>query len=226
MVMMTKKKQRIDFFYKTIVLFTVGCFLGCVFETVLCFFQRGYFESRKGLIYGPFNAVYGLGITAVVLVLENYKKNSSLFLAGALTGGGIEYFCSWIQERLFGTISWDYSHYFLNFDGRTSLYHMIWWGILALLFMRVLYPKVINFIQKGNENKRFVIALLLTIFFAFDLSISGYANYRQAERVKGIQATTSLQSFFDRHYPDSFLNRIYPNRTDAKTKIKINQKKK
>ncbi len=223
---MTKKKERIENYYKIVILFTIGCFLGCVFETLLCFAQRGYFESRKGLIYGPFNPVYGIGVTGIVLVLEKYKKNMSYFLIGALTGGIIEYLCSWIQEKLFGTLSWDYSNYFLNFDGRTSIYHMIWWGILSLVFMKLVYPKIEEIIKNTAKRHHLKIAIGITIFFVINSLISGYASYRQKERAQNIKATTIYQKIFDKYYPDEFLDKIYPNREEAKIKKQTMKNKK
>lgn len=215
------KQEKIDLIYKIVMLFTVGCFVGVVFETILCYFQRGYFESRKGLIYGPFNVIYGFGIVVIALILERYKKTPSILVVGSILGGIIEYLCSWCQETIFGTTSWDYSNYFLNFDGRTSLYHMIWWGILSLLFMKLIYSPIKKLIYKVKEEKRLVISIILIIFFIIDILISSYANIRQTERIEGIKATTPIQKFFDKHYPDEYINKIYPHRRNAKTKVKI-----
>ena len=43
-------------------LFILGSILGYIFEMIVVLFQKGYFESRQGLIYGPFTPVYGMGI--------------------------------------------------------------------------------------------------------------------------------------------------------------------
>jgi|GEM_PF-4663813 len=56
-------------FYKLFWIFFVGCFLGVVIETLYCLVTRHHFESRQGLIYGPFNLVYGLGALAMTLGL-------------------------------------------------------------------------------------------------------------------------------------------------------------
>lgn len=217
------RQEKIDILYKIIMLFTIGCFVGVVFETILCYFQRGYFESRKGLIYGPFNVIYGFGVVFIALILERHKKTSSIIIVGSILGGIIEYICSWCQETLFGTTSWDYSNYFLNFDGRTSIYHMIWWGILSFLFMKLIYSPIKKLIYKVKEEKRLLISIILIIFFTIDMLISGYANIRQSERIEGVEAKTVLQKFFDKYYPDEYINKIYPHRRDAKTKLKISK---
>ncbi|MFR1475096.1 MAG: putative ABC transporter permease [Hydrogeniiclostridium mannosilyticum] len=35
----------------------------------------------------------------------------------------MEYIFSWAQEKLFGTISWEYSNEALNINGRTSIWY-------------------------------------------------------------------------------------------------------
>ena len=215
------KDNKVNLFFRLMMFFTIGCFVGCIFETFLCYFQRGYFESRKGLVYGPFNPVYGFGVVVIVYALEHKKKNISIFITGALLGGGIEYICSWIQEKVFGTLSWNYSKYFLNFDGRTSLYHMFWWGVLAFIFIKCIYPFVLKLIYKIKEKYRLILSICLLIFFIIDSLISSYACIRQKQRIDKISATTKIEKYFDKNYPDSRVNKLFPNRRLATTHQKV-----
>ena len=52
-------------FYKVALICIAGSFAGVVVEILWCLFRNGYIESRSGLVYGPFNPVYGIG--AVVM---------------------------------------------------------------------------------------------------------------------------------------------------------------
>ena len=54
-------------FYKIFWVFFLGCIIGVVVETLWCLATKFYIENRSGVIYGPFNPVYGVG--AVVLTL-------------------------------------------------------------------------------------------------------------------------------------------------------------
>ena len=80
--------------------------------------------------------------------------------------------------------------------------------------------KLINKIKKG----RLAISIIIIVFFLLNSIISGYANYRQFERSKHIEAKNAIQVFFDKHYPDERVNKVYPNRRDAVTHEKINKK--
>ena len=216
-----KKEKLINYLYKVAMLFIIGCFLGCFFETILCFLQRGHFESRRGLIYGPFNPVYGIGFLFMCLLLRKEKRNYMIFLKGFLYGGIIEYLCSWFQEKLFHTSSWNYSKYALNFDGRTSVYHMIFWGLGTFLIMKFLYPKTIKLIDKIKLKYRLLVTILVILFLIFDITISSLAFNRYKARLKDIPAHNSVDKFMDKHYPDKVLIKIYPNVRDSKSKIKL-----
>ena len=59
-------------------LFIIGSILGYIFEMIVVLFQKGYFESRQGLIYGPFTPVYGIGAIIYYLILNNIKKDNKI----------------------------------------------------------------------------------------------------------------------------------------------------
>ena len=110
-------------FYKLFWIFVIGCFLGVVIETLWCLIRYRKLESRKGLVWGPFNLVYGFGALVMTRGLYPLRNNRDLFIfaAGALLGGVFEYICSVVQEKVTGTISWDYRNFPLNLHGRINL---------------------------------------------------------------------------------------------------------
>lgn len=198
-------------FKKIFWLFLIGSFLGCIFEMINHFIHYGNLVSRSGLIYGPFNPVYGFGVVIFVLFLSKIKSPILLFLGGMLLGGGFEYMCSLIQEKVFGTISWDYSHQFFNIGGRTSLKYMLIWGVLALIFMKFIYPILSNLIEKIPINIGNVLTLILIVFMIINIIISIIACLRQSERSLGKDPSNKVEVFLDKHYPDERLNRIFEN---------------
>lgn len=205
-------KSEKHFFVKLIWVFVIGCFLGCLMETILCFIQRGHFESRQGLIYGPFTPVYGFGAVLYTFIVTKFKDKRIVFFVSMASGGAFEYLASAFQEIVFGTISWDYSEYFLNIGGRTSLFHMICWGLLGLLFASYIYPFISKGIDRFYSKLLIIITWILAIFMIFNMIISTMAGIRQDQRVKGIKATNPIQTFLDTYYPDEFMDMIYPNK--------------
>ena len=126
---------------------------------------------------------------------------------------------------IFHTTSWNYSKYALNFDGRTSIYHMICWGIGTLLIMKYLYPNIIKLIDKVKLKYRLVISIIIILFLVFDITISSLASIRYKERLDKIPAHNNVDKFMDKYYPNKVLIRIYPNVRDSKSRIKLSKMK-
>lgn len=197
-------------------LFMLGSVIGYVYEMIVVLCQKGYFESRQGLIYGPFTPVYGIGMIIYYLVLNlmHTKNKVKVFLLTMLLGGVTEYLCSWIQEQVFGTISWDYSYLRFHFHGRTSLLHCTYWGIAGVLYV-VWIDKII---KKGrnvlHQKSLKVVTILVAIFMIFNINISCIAAYRQTERRKNMEPENNLDLFLDEHYPDERMDKIFANKKE------------
>ena len=119
--------------------------------------------------------------------------------------------CSLIQEKVFVTISWDYSHQLFNIGGRTSLKYMLIWGVLALLVMKVVYPALSNLIEKMPVKTGNILTVILIVFMIADIIISVVACLRQSERAEGKEPSNQVEVFLDKHYPDNKLNKIFEN---------------
>ena len=197
--------------------FIIGSIAGFIFEVTVVFFQKGHFELRQGLIYGPFIPVYGIGAMCYYIVLSKTKiKNKiQIFLITMILGGITEYLCSLIQEKAFGTISWDYSYLPFNINGRTSLLHCIYWGIGGVLYITYVDPFLNKMIDKTNIKAFDLITIILSIFIIFDISISWMAADRQTERKNNIEPENRLDIFLDKNYPDEYMNRIFNNKKDV-----------
>ena len=199
-------------------IFMLGSFLGFVHENLLTL-SSGHYSLRQGVIYEPLIPVYGAGILAFYFFyhrvdfknLNKYLKIFIVFSIGMIGGGAVEYLFSYLQEKIFGTISWDYSHLRFNLNGRTSLLHASFWGLMGVLFYELLLPRIISFKMYLNYNWTKVLTIVFSFIFLFDATISSIACYRQAERREGILPTNSVERFLDLHYPDEYLNKIYNN---------------
>lgn len=200
-------------FYKLFWVFFIGCFLGVVLETIWCFLTRGHFESRTGLIYGPFNLVYGFGalLMTISLVWMSGKRDLYIFVVGSIIGAAFEYFCSYIQQALFGTVSWDYSQFPLNFHGRINLLYSFFWGLLALLWVKDLYPIMSSWIERIPNAWGKSVTWVLLVFMVLNVIVSAAAVGRMTQRRNGVPAINRIEAFLDAHYPDERLQKIYPN---------------
>ena len=209
--------------YKLFWIFFIGCFVGVVIETLWCLVMYHKLESRSGLIYGPFNPVYGFGAVVMTLCLYqlNKKRDLWIFAGGLVLGGAFEYLCSWVQEYLVGTISWEYSYLPFNLNGRTNLLYSFFWGLLALVWVKSLYPQMSRLIERIPNQWGKGITWVLVVFMALNMGLSAMAVSRQTERHSGAPAQSGIDRFLDRHYPDELLWRVYPNMLSARDKSSV-----
>ena len=212
-----KKEKSINQSIKIFWVFIIGSIIGYIVEMIVGFVQNGYFVSRQGLLFGPFAQVYGLGILAYYFIVPKIKGGYiKIFFVTMILGGIVEYLCSYFQELLFGTISWDYSHLWFNINGRTSLLHCTYWGIGGILFMKFIIP-FINKMDKIIKNTYFrTVTALFIIFMLFNISVSSMAAMRQDERNREIAASSNIDMFFDKYYSDEVMNTIYENKIEVR----------
>ena len=171
-------------------------------------------EIRQGLIYGPFIQIYGMGAVAYYILISNIQEPKKAFISGMIMGGSLEYLCSFFQEIFFGTISWDYSHLFMNLNGRTSLLYCFYWGIIAIVYLKVIYPAFQKMEPLINKKGIRIATVFFMLFMTFDITISCMAGNRQQERHKQMPAKGPVDEFLDRVYPDELLDRIYNNKKE------------
>ena len=205
-------------FNKIFWIFMFGCVFGVVCETIYFFLKYNIIESRSGLIYGPLNLVYGFGAVVLLLLLYKIKDTKKVFLLSAIIGGAVEYVCSLFQEKVFGTISWDYIDNFFNFNGRTDLLHMIFWGFLGVFFIKFLWPFLNKSIERIPHLFGNIATIIMIIFMTFNVTISYLAVDRQVKRHQGIKATNNISKFLDNHYTDEYLAKIYTNAKEVEKK--------
>lgn len=205
-------------FPKLLFIFVLGCVIGVYYEQILTLFNHYMadgsivWESRRGVIYGPFNPLYGAGIVVMTIILTRKKHPWYItLLYGALAGGIFEYVASYLQELVIGTTSWDYTGYFLEIGGRTTIPFMLAWGTGGLIFAYVVYPFVSNLIEKIPYNLGMVITRALVIFMVFDMLVSWTALFRQTLRRNGHPPYTIVGEVYDKIYPDEYLAHYFPN---------------
>lgn len=200
-------------FYKVVMLFFVGAFLGDITETIYCRLTAGIWMSRSSVVWGPFSIVWGLAIAAATALLYKYRNRSDgfLFAAGTFLGGAYEYLCSVFTEIMFGTVFWDYSWMPFNLGGRINLLYCFFWGIAAVVWFKKLYPVVSKYIEKLPMRVGKITTWVLLVFMCVNMAVSGMALARYDERGRGIPATEGWQETIDARFPDERMARIYPN---------------
>ena len=199
--------------YKLLLVCFVGSFAGVVVEMLWCLITNGYVESRAGLVYGPFNLLYGAGAVVLTVALYRYRNRGYLlsFLGGMIVGSVVEYVCSWGQEALLGSRSWDYSGMPFNLNGRICLLYSVFWGVLGVLWIKDLYPRMAKWILKIPNKAGKILTWCLTAFLVVNAVVTCVAVARWSQRFQGEPASSGFWSFVDERFPDERMERIFAN---------------
>ena len=157
-------KERVNI-HQVLWYFTIFSVIGLIIETIYCFITTGVLESRKGLIWGPFCPVYGVGATFLIILLNKFKNNKiKLFIYGGIIGDTIEYIMSYVLESIYSTRFWDYSYLKFNLNGRICITYTIFWGILALLLIAVVKPCIDKGINSFNIRYFKILDIAIIVF--------------------------------------------------------------
>ncbi len=213
-----REKQEAHFaqgmtFYKLFWVFFIGCFAGVVLETLYCLIQRGHYESRVGLIYGPFNLVYGIGALCLSGALYRFRNRGRVFsfVGGFVVGSVVEYACSWFQEVCFGSTSWDYSNMPYNLNGRICLLYSVFWGILGIFWIKDIYPRMAKWILKIPNKVGKPLTWALLVFMVFNSVMTLFTSLRWTARREGVEPRNAFEAYIDEHYPDERMQKIFAN---------------
>lgn len=197
---------------KLIWVFLVSSLLGDLIETVYCGIL-GHWMSRSSVLYGPFSFVWGIGAVVLTISLQEFAKKSDryVFLAGCVIGGVYEYMCSVFTELVFGTVFWDYSHMPFNFGGRTNLLFCFFWGILSVVWMKMVYPRMAKWIEKIPPVAGKVLTWVVMIFMVCNALLTSAAMIRYNTRLDHPEPANAVEALLDERYPDEFMERRWAN---------------
>ena len=158
-------------FFKYVLLFFIYSFIGWFYETVLCSVEEKKLINR-GFLRGPYCPVYGFGAVIDIIVLDKIDNIFVLFFLGIVLTCSLEYFTSWLLEKLFNARWWDYSYMKFNIKGRICLLGAIIFGLFSVLLIKLLHPFVMSLINKIDYGYLVLVTIVITLIFTVDLVIT------------------------------------------------------
>lgn len=200
-------------FDKLVWVLLISSFLGALIETCFCYLEGAGWMNRSSLLYGQFSIVWGFGAVVLTVVLQHlrHKQIRMLFLAGFVIGGTYEYTCSVLSELVFGTVFWDYSDMPLNIGGRTNVQYCVYWGLLGVLWMKVLYPAMERIIEKIAPLPGKMITWLLVVIFLCNGILTAGAMLRYTDRKIHPEPNNIIEAMLDANYDDEWMEERWPN---------------
>ncbi len=153
-------------------LFICYSFLGWLMEVIVSYMGNKKFVNR-GFLIGPYCPIYGVGGLAATLTLTSHKDSIIiLFVMSMFLFAILEYFTSYLMEKLFKARWWDYSNYKFNINGRICLETLVPFGLLGCLTIYGINPCLKFLFDLANDKVLNIIAIVLAIIFTIDLILS------------------------------------------------------
>lgn len=200
-------------FDKLVWVFLVSSFLGALIEMVYCRIGGGIWMNRSSVLYGSFSFVWGFGAVILTITLQRVARKADryVFLMGFIVGGAYEYLCSVFTELVFGTVFWDYSHMPLNIGGRTNVLYCIFWGILAVVWVKILYPPMSKSIEKIPALLGKILTWIIVLLMVCNGVLTAAAMVRYTGRQENPEYSNVIEQFLDTRYSDEWMENRWPN---------------
>lgn len=194
-------------FFNLFWIFVICSVLGLLGETIVSFVLDGRWESRAGLVFGPFSPIYGMGGVLITVALNRLANRNVvvLFVVAGVVGAGFEYFAGWFWESAFGIVAWSYQDQMFSIGGHTSLFMACVWGAVGLLWMKVFLPNVMKLVDRIPMRARVPLTLVLTIVLLTDAILTIICMDCWYLRKMGAPIETPWQEFCAQYFDDEFM---------------------
>lgn len=200
-------------FFNLFWIFVVCCVLGLAIETAYHFavVDPGHYQDRAGLLFGPFSPIYGFGAVLMTVALNRfYDKNVVLiFLVSAVIGGAFEYLTSWFMQFAFGIVAWDYSGTFLSIDGRTNGMFMAMWGVLGVVWIKLLLPWMLKIVNLIPWNWRYAVTTVCAALMIADGGLTLLALDCWYQREAGRAPDNAIEEFCADHFDNAYMTQRF-----------------
>lgn len=163
------------FVQKYFLLFIFYAFIGWILESTYCSIGAMYKSKKftfinRGFLFGPVVPIYAVCAVLMALTLMPFRDRWYLVaLIGLVVCDGVEYFTSWIMEKLFHARWWDYSKQPFNIQGRICLRNSLFWAVLSVIFIELIHPHVLELYEMIPEGAKLPLFTVLLVIFSFDL---------------------------------------------------------
>lgn len=162
--------------------FMMYAVFGWLYEVFLevVIYQWGF--SNRGVLFGPYCPVYGVGALAFIFTIGKLLKDKPLkkkllmipivFLGCMIIATLIELVASYLCEWILGSWPWQtYADYKYNFQARIALSPSIRFGIGGVLFLYLLQPFFEKIVGKLSKKTLNVIVLVVGSLFILDIAV-------------------------------------------------------
>ena len=164
-------------------IFYLSSFIGYIIEVLWCFLASKRFVNR-GFLCGPVIPIYGFGALLILFCLLRYYEDPVvIFVFGVIITSALEYFVSFLLEKIFHNKWWDYSNKKYNINGRICLQNSLAFGVLSLIIIYVVTPGYYFLFSLFDFKLWMILAIIFTVIFVLDVIYSIIIAYNLRNRI-------------------------------------------
>ena len=165
---------------KYFICFVLYAVLGWSYEVILETFIYQWGFANRGVLFGPYCPVYGVGAMSFLLCLGklmrkkdirwlNIIKPIIIFIGCAAIATLIELTASYILEFASGSWPWQtYEDYKYNFQGRIALSTSLRFGLGGTIFLYIVQPFFDWILLKPGKNQLNIISAVMLAILSAD----------------------------------------------------------
>lgn len=172
--------------YELFAYFFIYAFFGWIVEVAYHAVTTGKFINR-GFLNGPICPIYGIGVTAILLMLgKHIDKAWAVALVGLAFPTAIELITGFVLEKLFHNKWWDYSNRKFNFKGYICLQFSLLWCLAVVLVIEVVHPAVHWFASLANDTAGTALVCICAAALVADITVTVLQALKLNKKLKEI----------------------------------------
>lgn len=158
--------------YSLLLYFFIYSFLGWCTEVAYATVKERRFVNR-GFLNGPWCPIYGVGVSAVVTLLDGFRDSLLLlYLSSLVLVTLIEGMTGVIMDKIFHHKWWDYTGLPLNIGGYVCLPFSIAWGAACVVIVKGIHPLIERLVGFLPEAAGAALLCILTVCLAADVAVT------------------------------------------------------
>ncbi len=198
--------------------FILCSFIGYFLEVFWIFLGTKKIVNR-GFLCGPVIPIYGFGAVLILFCLLRYYDDPIVvFVFGFIITSALEYFTSFILEKIFHNRWWDYADEKYNLNGRICFRNSLAFGVLSLVIIYFVAPLLFLLFSILDFKIWLIIALALFIIFLLDVIYSIVIAYNLRNRIIIVEELKNekiamIPVIFEKRLKESIAGfKAFPNR--------------
>lgn len=158
---------------KLFLVFFLYSVLGYILEVSVTTKDIKKINLSRGFLIGPYIPIYGTGAIIMSLLLTKYQTDLILlFVMGTIICTVLEYFTSYLMEKVYKLRWWDYTNEKYNLNGRVCLKNSILFGLGGVLIIKFINPLIEKLFTLTPNIVLIVLSVIFFIIFITDIIIS------------------------------------------------------